>query len=676
MTFDEKAELEALEKKYPLPVLNESLSNVVLIDQLPRVDEKKAEKLMAVLKKSIFSGNGTIQADGTFMPLDKDSGLTKGFLFVELENKDQADAVIKVANGYRLDKQHTLLAFSFSDFDRLTSIPEEFKEPEIPPYKDNEFLGSWLQDPSGREQFFAQHSNKNILSLAWANRRGKPELFESREKWSLESAVWSSHGTMLATLHEQGVALFGGATWRSLYRFPHHAVKKVIFSPCDTYMVTWSKPLRSTEPNLLVWKVRGQVLLKGFYTESDLMPLWSADERFLVRRSSSEACYLVYDLANEFAVLDKHTIPKEAQDVHWSPKECKLAYWLPETPNLPVRVCVFEMSPTRQLIKSKNIFNVKSCSLHWQDEGKYLAIAVARYQGKSKNLAAGSIEVMRLRERGIPVDVLDVGEEINQLHWEPSSVIFGSGNRLVVLQGSELTRTQLTFYTVEPTKDADVKPIQQVGQPTERRPPISKVIWSPRGEFILLCTLRCSAANFEVYHVGQQVTFATCEHVAASNVFWDADGGLICSAVTKDFTVSDNGIKLWSASGQLISSLSLPSLRSFQWRPRPPLLLDSSTIRETKKNLRPFIQRYEAEDAIYAQTSTAEEAALRLRLLQEWLEWRNSVKDLVEISDKIGGAHQEETGEKLGHVEEWLEDQVIDEKEVELTAEELADFAD
>jgi translation initiation factor 3 subunit B len=52
--------------------------------------------------------------------------------------------------------------------------------------------------------------------------------------------TWSPKGSHLVTFHKQGVALWGGPSWKKIGRFAHPNVKLVDFSPNENYMVTWS----------------------------------------------------------------------------------------------------------------------------------------------------------------------------------------------------------------------------------------------------------------------------------------------------------------------------------------------------------------------------------------------------------------------------------------------------
>ena len=42
---------------------------------------------------------------------------------------------------------------------------------------------------------------------------------------------WSPHGNYLATVHRQGVVVWGGASWQRLARFSHPGVRRMRLTP-------------------------------------------------------------------------------------------------------------------------------------------------------------------------------------------------------------------------------------------------------------------------------------------------------------------------------------------------------------------------------------------------------------------------------------------------------------
>lgn len=63
----------------------------------------------------------------------------------------------------------------------------------------------------------------------------------------------------------------------------------------------------------------------------------------------------------------------------WCPTLNIMAYWVAEDRDVPARVNLLEI-PSRQELRSKNLFNVADCKMCWQKNGDYLAVKVDRFQ--------------------------------------------------------------------------------------------------------------------------------------------------------------------------------------------------------------------------------------------------------------------------------------------------------
>lgn len=54
--------------------------------------------------------------------------------------------------------------------------------------------------------------------------RNLPESVYKRDCWTELFVQWSPHGSYVATLHRQGVAIWGGTSFQRLMRFSHQNV--------------------------------------------------------------------------------------------------------------------------------------------------------------------------------------------------------------------------------------------------------------------------------------------------------------------------------------------------------------------------------------------------------------------------------------------------------------------
>jgi translation initiation factor 3 subunit B len=274
------------------------------------------------------------------------------------------------------------------------------------------------------------------------------------QKWTDLFSQWSPQGTYLTTIHLQGVALWGGSSFERINRFAHPEVKLVDFSSYERYLVTWSpRPIEASNSplspfsdedvgnNVAVWDIVTGNLVRTFPMVNDTttpagqqksiswpMFKWSPDEKYAARVTPGQQIS-VYETPS-LGMLGKKSIKIEGViDFEWAPmndaeREAleaerngskpagssnltnKLAFWTPEITNQPARVSLMSL-PSRQILRSKNLFNVHDCKLHWQSNGDYLCVKVDRHTKTGKTRYC-NLELFRLREKDIPVQVIEI----------------------------------------------------------------------------------------------------------------------------------------------------------------------------------------------------------------------------------------------------------------------------
>lgn len=94
-----------------------------------------------------------------------------------------------------------------------------------------ENLWSWMMDPRGRDQFVIRYQDATEICWNDAQRTQAEEVYK-RSFWTESFVGWSPHGSYLATMHRQGIALWGGPSFQRLVRFTHQDVRHL--SCCHT----------------------------------------------------------------------------------------------------------------------------------------------------------------------------------------------------------------------------------------------------------------------------------------------------------------------------------------------------------------------------------------------------------------------------------------------------------
>ena len=188
--------------------------------------------------KKIYGQIGVVRENGLFMPKGAD-GITKGFAFVEFHNHAEAAAAIEQTNGYKLDKAHVFKVSKFDDFSKYDAVPATYKAPEPKPYVPRENTASYMLDDRGRDQFAIRFGDETEVHWNDAQVKEPVDVYK-RSFWTESYVQWSPRGNYLATVHRQGVALWGGPGFARFAKFSHNGVQFIEFSPCERYLASGS----------------------------------------------------------------------------------------------------------------------------------------------------------------------------------------------------------------------------------------------------------------------------------------------------------------------------------------------------------------------------------------------------------------------------------------------------
>ncbi|KAH8645514.1 eukaryotic translation initiation factor eIF2A-domain-containing protein [Xylariales sp. PMI_506] len=712
--YDEnEVDISDLKEKYDVQMI-QGYDTFVVIDGLPEVTEEQKPKLVKFLLKKLLSV-GKTKEENIYMPLGE-NGKSLRFAFVEYSSPAEAAAAVRQLDQVPLDKKHTMRVNKMTDIERYAKegrVEDEYVAPTIEPFTEKEHLRSFLADPSGRgrDQFALYRGD--AVGVFWNNEKESPENIVDRQHWTESFIQWSPQGTYLTSVHQQGVQLWGGDSWSRQKRFAHPFVNLITFSPSEKYVVTWSnRPISIPEEghpqlsvdddgkNYIIWDVETGKPLRSFANidvpaapdgsvkaPPKVFPgfKWSADDKYVARLVPGQSIS-VYELPR-MNLLDKTTIKIEGVvDFEWAPStpqrdgnkqyEQLFCYWTPEMGSNPAKVGLMTI-PSKEVIRSLNLFSVSDAKLHWQSDATYLAVKVDRHS-KSKKSQATTLEIFRVKEKGVPVEVVDtIKDTVINFAWEPK------GDRFVIITTTEPVgqtavppKTSASFFCPEKAKGNVAGNFKHLR--TLEKKNHNAIYWAPRGRFVVLATIaNTQSSDLDFYDLDfegekpesdKDLTanlqhMRGAEHYGITDLQWDPSGRYVATWASVWKHTMENGFHLYDFKGEALREDPVEKFKQFAWRPRPPTLLTKDEQKQIRKNLREYSKVFDVEDA--ERVAGADQAVIdeRRRLLEEWLAWRESMEEELELEGAIIPETSTKVDESEGEVIEEIVEEVLEETE-------------
>ncbi|KAJ6610102.1 eukaryotic translation initiation factor eIF2A-domain-containing protein [Mycena sp. CBHHK59/15] len=716
-----------IEAKYQVQY-DDSFDNLLVVDGVPVIDKSKLEKLLAKICKEFSRKGVSIKPDDINMPWNDTTGKSQGFIFVEFKNVDDANLALSALHNHPFDAKHQFKVNRFTDIERYEKLDETYVEPETEGYSPGtthlnpvpqEHLRAWLADPQGRDQYVTYRGED--VEIYWHGKPSQSELAIKPDWKEFLYVAWSPLGTYIATLHRQGVRLWGGSSWKPQQRFAHPLVKLIDFSPCEQYLVTWSnEPIVVPEGapqgsqylslddegnNIAVWDIKSGDLLRTFSTinENDTPASkkqmqwpalkWSPDDKYVARVTPGQMIS-VHELPSMYLHGKKSLKIEGVVDFEWCPqgdrdredaekdalaatngagakavkraRENMLAYWTPEVVNQPARVTLLGF-PSRAILRQKNLFNVTECKLYWQNQGDFLCVKVDRHTKTKKSIFC-NLEIFRVREKDYPVEVLELKDTVTDFSWEPKGerfAIVSSNDPNLGNPGPGITiKTDVSFYQLEHGKN-DFKLLRTLPSRTS-----NSIRWSPRGRHVVLATVGSSSkSELEFWDLDFNVDDAGRREGQISKEEWGS--GIQLLGTADHYALTDVE---WDPSGRYLATSASSwthtlengyAIWDFRGQESTKQIQDRfKQFIWLRKNLREYSRIIDEDDAAEESNVSAELIALRKRLVDEWNAWRiRSKKEFFEEGGKRVG--KQDAHEEKEEIEVWI-DEVIDQVEEEV----------
>ena len=174
--------------------------------------------------------------------------------------------------------------------------------------------------------------------------------------------------------------------------------------------------------------------------------------------------------------------------------------------------------------------------MHWHPDGTYLCVKVDRQ--KSKKTTTYSFELFRIKERDIPIEVLEIKDSVVAFAWEPK------GHRFCLVHG-EQPRPDISFYTMLKEGKAAVSLLK-----TLEKKPVNELFWSPMGHHIVLAGLKNLNGMLNFYNVDEMESMNEDEHFLCTDLVWDPTGRYVCTYVSAFRQPMENGYTIWNFAGR------------------------------------------------------------------------------------------------------------------------------
>lgn len=246
------------------PKLDNDFSRHILMNGLPKCDEKKAAKLIGLLIKLFSKRNIIIAEDDIEMSWDENK-VTTGQAFIVMKNEEQAKIAAALFNGHKLDSKHTFSACTFPDFDKIMAIEDKSAEASS---SATDYLELNAQLLETKKTEYAYQVGKNItLNALHGQSKVLVNLSEEETKSKYadfhtdKPMQWSPKGTYLISIRSDKVEFIGGSKMTPILTINEPKVESVLFSPCERYLMVYQP---KNELVYTIWNFQTHEKLRDF----------------------------------------------------------------------------------------------------------------------------------------------------------------------------------------------------------------------------------------------------------------------------------------------------------------------------------------------------------------------------------------------------------------------------
>ena len=215
-----------------------------------------------------------------------------------------------------------------------------------------------------------------------------------------------------------------------------------------------------------------------------------------------------------------------------------------------------------------------------------------------------NFEVFHMREKQIPVDSVEIKENVHAFAWEPI------GTKFAIIHG-EAQALNVSFYSVKTGQTPTLLKKYE-------RKTANHLFWSPAGQFIVLAGMRSMNGVLEFIDTADFTVMNTGEHFMCTDIEWDPTGRYVMTGVSWWGHKVDNAYWIWSFQGKILKRAPTERFCQFLWRSRPPTLLSQKMIKDVKKNLKKYSVEFDTIDRIRGNKKSSEVLQKRREKFEEF----------------------------------------------------------
>eukprot|EP00466_Bigelowiella_natans_P003469 jgi/Bigna1/73194/fgenesh1_pg.23_\ len=378
-----------------------------------------------------------------------------------------------------------------------------------------------------------------------------PEDDDSKNKaksWSCSEfpVVSSADGTKVAIPSADGVSVVNPFTEETLYKLAEKNVKRIQFSPKDTYIVTWRSRVQTdtnTGGNVAVFKAENGEEFRRFNQKSiDRWPTlgWSNDEKYAVQMVNNQL-WLFEDHANRYTRKIDQT---KVSHFSISPSGAYVAAGSPESNSKPGVLAIYTL-PDFKATVSRSLFKCEEFELKWDPTGKYLLAQASVVSDQSGDSYYGEAHQYLVHGDGkFSQQLLFTNKgPIQDTQWAPD------GKSFVIIQGHMPALASLYM----PQKCAKKFEFGRAAWNTIR--------WSPHGRFLCLGGFGALQGHMHFWDAYKKKKIGVAHDREGPKYYdWSPDSRRFVTATVRPLRTVDNGYKIWSYAGELKKHLVINQL--------------------------------------------------------------------------------------------------------------------